>query len=418
VATLTSSPPLECDVRPEDVGLSSDRLARLDRYLDNYVAEGRQKGSLIAISRGGQLAHVSMRGHRDAEAGLPVETDTLWRIYSMSKPITSVAAMMLYEEGALSLFDPVAKFIPAFEHARVYKRGPAAAMESVPASHPMQVWHLLTHTAGLTYDFFFNNPVDEMYRKVFNYGQSPTPTYTLAEACERWASIPLLFEPGTSWNYSVATDVLGRVVEVASGQTLDAFFKQRIFEPLGMRETSFSISAADQQRLAVLYGANPQSGELFTSPQLDRDRTQPAVFLSGGGGLISTASDYLRFTKMLLQRGELDGARVLAPPTVDLMRVNHLPGGGLIGPPFGRGAMGDPTDAGRGFGLGFGVVVDPVAAKSLATAGEYSWAGAAGTQFWVDPDNEITVVFCTQVLFARDELGYTLRRLVNQALID
>jgi CubicO group peptidase (beta-lactamase class C family) len=417
VATLTSSPQLVCDVSPEQVGLSTDRLTRLDRYLDRYVEAGREKGSLIAVSRGGQLAHVSMRGFRDAEAGLPVEADTLWRIYSMTKPITSVAAMMLYEEGAISLYDPVAKYIPAFEHARVYKRGPAAAMESVPASNPMLVWHLMTHTAGLTYDFFFNNPVDEMYRKLFAYGQSPTPTYTLAEACERWASIPLLFEPGTSWNYSVATDVLGRVVEVASGQRLDEFFEQRIFQPLGMHETSFSISAADQRRLAVLYGLNPQSGELFTSPQLDRDRTQPAVFLSGGGGLISTAHDYLRFAKMLLQRGELDGARVLAPLTVDLMRVNHLPGGAQMGPPFGRG-LSTTGDAGRGFGLGFGVVVDPVAAKSLAAAGEFSWAGAAGTQFWVDPDNEITVVFCTQVLFARDELGYTLRRLVYQALID
>jgi CubicO group peptidase (beta-lactamase class C family) len=414
VATLTSSQ-LECDVSPEDVGLSSDRLARLDRYLDNFVAEGHQKGSLIAVCRGGQLAHVSMRGYRDAEAGLPVEADTLWRIYSMTKPITSVAAMMLYEEGALALHDPVAKYIPAFEHARVYKRGPAAAMESVPASHPMLVWHLLTHTAGLTYPFFYSNPVDETYRKVFNYGQPET--YTLIEACERWASIPLLFEPGTSWNYSVATDVLGRVVEVASGQSLGEFFKQRIFEPLAMHETSFNISAAEQQRLAVLYGIHPQSGELFTSPQMDRDRTQPPVFVSGGGGLISTASDYLRFARMLLQRGELDGARVLGPMTVDLMRVNHLPGGALIGPPFGRGISG-AGDEGRGFGLGFGVVVDPVAAKSLAAAGEYSWAGAAGTQFWVDPDNEITVVFCTQVLFARNELGYTLRRLVNQALVD
>jgi CubicO group peptidase (beta-lactamase class C family) len=390
-------------------------LARLDRYLDNYVAEGHQKGSLIAVSRGGQLAHVSMRGYRDAEAGLPVEADTLWRIYSMTKPITSVAAMTLYEEGAISLLDPVAKYIPAFEHARVYKRGSAAAMESVPASQPMLVWHLMTHTAGLTYDFFYNHPVDETYRKVFDYGKPAT--YTLAEACERWASIPLLFEPGTSWNYSVATDVLGRVVEVASGQTLDAFFKQRIFEPLRMHDTSFNISASDQQRLAVLYGLHPQSGELFTSPQMDRDRTEPPSFLSGGGGLISTASDYLRFAKMLLQRGELDGARVLAPLTVDLMRVNHLPGGAQMGPPFGRGVS-VTGDAGRGFGLGFGVVVDPVAAKSLAPAGEYAWAGAAGTQFWVDPDNEITVVFCTQVLFARDELGYTLRRLVNQALVD
>jgi CubicO group peptidase (beta-lactamase class C family) len=415
VATLTSSSQLECEVSPEQVGLSAERLTRLDRYLDNYVAAGRQKGSLVAVSRDGKLAHVSMRGYRDAEAGLPVEADTLWRIYSMTKPVTSVAAMMLYEEGAISLHDPVAKYIPAFEQMRVYRRGPAAAMESLPASQPMRVWHLMTHTAGLTYDFFYTNPVDETYRRVFEFGKPPK--YTLAEACDRWATIPLLFEPGTSWNYSVATDVLGRVVEVASGQRLDEFFSQRIFQPLGMHETSFSISAADKQRLAVLYGINPQSGELFAPPDWDIDRTEAPIFLSGGSGLISTASDYLRFTHMLLRGGELDGNRVLSPRTIDLMRVNHLPGGGLVGPPFGRG-LGSPGDEGRGFGLGFGIVVDPVAAKSLAPAGEYAWSGAAGTAFWVDPINDVTVVFCTQVLFARDEIGYTLRRLVNQALID
>jgi len=414
VATVTS-PTLSPEVSPEQVGFSSERLARLDRYLDQYVEAGRHKGSLIAVSRDGKLAHVSMRGFRDAEAHLPVESDTLWRMYSMTKPITSVAAMMLYEEGKLSLYDPVAKYIPAFEHARVYRGGPAAAMLSTPASEPMLIWHLLTHTSGLTYDFFFSNPVDETYRRVFEWGKPAT--YTLAEACERWASIPLLFEPGTSWNYSVATDVVGRVVEVISGQTLDAFFRERILEPLGMHETGFSIPSADAQRLAMLYTLNPQTGELVASGQMDHDRTRLPSFLSGGGGLIGTASDYVRFTTMLLQRGELDGVQLLSPHTVDLMRLNHLPGGATVGPPFGRG-LGMPADAGRGFGLGFGVVVDPIAAKSLAAQGEYSWGGAAGTAFWVDPVNEVTVVFCTQVLFARDELGYTLRRLVNQALID
>jgi CubicO group peptidase (beta-lactamase class C family) len=415
MATLTSSP-LACDVSPEDVGLDPRRLARLDAYLDRFVASDQQKGSLIAIARDGKLAHVSMRGSRDAEAGLPVEADTLWRIYSMTKPITSVAAMMLYEEGALSLLDPVAKYIPAFENVRVYQRGSAAAMVSAPASQPILIWHLLTHTSGLTYDFFFSHPVDEMYRKAFNNGG--TQTSTLAEACDRWASIPLLFEPGTSWNYSVATDVIGRVVEVVSGQSLDAFFKQRIFEPLRMHDTSFSIAWSDAQRLAMLYGVNPQTGGIVPGPHLDRDRTQPAVFLSGGGGLISTASDYLRFTHMLLDRGELDGVRLLAPATIDLMRANHLPGGGLITPPFGRGLMGGPGDEGRGFGLGFAPLVDPVKAKSLSPAGEYMWGGAAGTAFWVDPVNDITVVFCTQVLFARNELSYTLRQLVYQALVE
>ena len=416
MATVTASlPALVPDVAPEQLGFSSERLARLDRYLDQYVAAGRHKGSLIAISRDGKLAHVSMRGDRDAEAGLHVESDTLWRMYSMTKPITSVATMMLYEEGKLLLIDPVAKFLPAFERARVYRGGPAAAMVSTPASEPMLIWHLLSHTSGLTYEFFFNNPVDETYRRVFEWGK-PT-TYTLAEACERWASIPLLFEPGTSWNYSVATDVVGRVVEVISGQPLDEFFRDRILRPLRMHETGFSIPPSDARRLARLYAVSPETRQLVTTSASDWDRTELPSFLSGGSGLIGSASDYVRFTTMLLQRGELDGVRLLSPHTVDLMRVNHLPGGAQVGPPFGRG-LGMPGDAGRGFGLGFGVVVDPVAAKSLAAAGEYSWSGAAGTTFWVDPLNEISVVFCTQVLFARDELGYTLRRLVNQALID
>jgi len=397
------------------VGFSTERLGRLDRYLDDYVQAGHQKGSLIAVSRGGKLAHVSMRGFRDAEAGLPVEADTLWRMYSMTKPITSVAAMMLYEEGKLSLFDPVAKYIPCFERVRVYRGGPAAAMLSTPASEPMLIWHLLTHTSGLTYDFFFSNPVDETYRRVFEWGKPAT--YNLAEACERWASIPLLFEPGTSWNYSVSTDVVGRLVEVISGQTLDAFFRERIFQPLGMRETGFSIPASDVQRLSVLYTVSPQTGGLVAGVGPNSVRTALPTYLSGGGGLVGSASDYIRFTTMLLQGGELDGVQLLSPHTVDLMRANHLPGGAQVGPPFGRG-LGMPGDAGRGFGLGFGVVVDPIAAKSLAAAGEFSWAGAAGTAFWVDPLNEVTVVFCTQVLFARDELGYTLRRLVNQALVD
>jgi CubicO group peptidase (beta-lactamase class C family) len=388
----------------------------LDRYLDAYVAAGRQQGSLIVISRRGKIAHLSMRGYRDAAAGLPVEAATIWRIYSMTKPITSVAAMMLYEEGGLSLFDPVAKFIPAFEHARVYRQGSVATMVSAPASEPMLVWHLLTHTSGLTYDFLFNHPIDEMYRQA-GFGTGASTEYTLAEACERWASIPLLFEPGTAWNYSVSTDVLGRVVEVASGKSLDEFFATRIFDPLGMRDTAFRISEADRQRLSCLYAPDPETGQAVATPNRDHDRTQPPRMLSGGGGLLSTAGDYLRFTQMLLRRGELDGVRLLSPRTVDLMVANHLPGGALITPPFGRPLLGVGNE-GRGFGLGFAVLVDPVAAKTLASRGEYSWGGAAGTAFWVDPAAELTVVFCTQVLFARDEVGYTLRQLVYQALVN
>jgi CubicO group peptidase (beta-lactamase class C family) len=324
--------------------------------------------------------------------------------------------MMLYEEGALSLLDPVAKFIPAFEHARVYRQGSATTMISAPASEPLLIWHLMTHTSGLTYDFYFSHPVDELYRTA-GFGSAAAADHTLAEACDRWASIPLLFEPGTAWNYSVSTDVLGRVVEVASGQSLDKFFATRIFEPLAMRDTGFSIAPTEQSRLTRLYAPDPQTGLAVAAPNLERHHLEQPKMLSGGGGLVSTAADYLRFTNMLLMRGELDGERLLAPHTVDLMAANHLPGGALITAPFGRSPLG-ANNEGRGFGLGFAPLVDPVAAKSLSSRGEYCWGGAAGTAFWVDPAEELTVVFCTQVLFARDDFGYHLRQLVYQALVD
>jgi len=414
LGTVLTLSGLATEVSAREVGLDPDRLARLDRYLDNYVAAGRQKGSLIAICRGGKLAHVSMRGTRDEAAGLPVEADTVWRIYSMTKPITSVAAMMLYEEGALSLFDPVSKYIPSFEHVRVYRQGSAVSMVSAPAAEPMLIWHLLTHTAGLTYDFMFSHPVDELYRKTECDTISPYGP-TLVQMCDRWASIPLLFEPGTSWNYSVGVDVLGRVVEVASGQSLDQFFSSRIFEPLGMRDTGFTMPESEAHRLSRLYMPDPKTGLAVLSP-LDRPRTQKPNMLAGGAGLVSTASDYLRFTNMLLGRGELEGVRLLAPHTVDLMASNQLPGGALMGPPFGRPLLGVGNE-GRGFGLGFSVLVDPIKARSISSRGEYAWGGAAGTAFWVDPAEELTVVFCTQGIFAMDDFSYTLRQLVYQALV-
>src|SRR6185312_15986504 len=210
-------------------------------------------------TRGGRIAHVSQRGQRDAQAGLPVEPDTIWRFYSMTKPITSVAAMLLYEEGALSLFDPVAKFIPCFEDLRVYRHGMAAAPVTVRAAEPMLIWHLLTHTSGLTYGFQQANAVDEAYRAA-GFFLDPPPDHDLASACEVWAGLPLLFEPGAEWNYSVSTDVLGHVIEVVSGQSLDEFFAERIFAPLGMSDTGFAVSEAQRARMGALYVTGPESG--------------------------------------------------------------------------------------------------------------------------------------------------------------
>jgi CubicO group peptidase (beta-lactamase class C family) len=412
VATLAGIAP---EVDPGEVGLDADRLARLDEHLDSYVADGRQKGSLIAVTRGGKVAHVSARGYRDEEAGLPVEPDTIWRIYSMTKPITSVAAMILFEEGKLSLFDPVAKFIPSFAEPRVYRGGPAAAPITAPATQPLLVWHLLTHTSGLSYGFYFTGPIDELYR-TNGFLLGLPEDYTLEEACDRWATFPLLFEPGSEWNYSHGTDVVGRIVEVLSGRPLDEFFAERILEPLGMTETRFALADGDEERLTALYMFDPETGKAVDASVQNLIAPGRPRFFAGGHGLISTAADYHRFTQMLLNRGDLDGVRVLAPRTVDLMAANHLPGNATMDE-YGRPLGALVSNVGRGFGLGLAPLVDPIAAKSLSSKGEYHWGGAAGTHFWVDPSEELTVLFFTQVLFAPDELWLTMRRLVYQALL-
>jgi CubicO group peptidase (beta-lactamase class C family) len=403
------------EVEPQEVGLDPERLARLDAYLDGFVERGHHKGSQLVITRGGRIAHHSLRGQRDAEAGLPVEPDTVWRIYSMTKPITSVAAMMLFEEGALSLQDPVSKFIPCFGDCGVYRRGMAAAPVCARASEPMLVWHLMTHTSGLTYGFQQANAVDEAYR-VAGFFLDPPVEHDLASACEVWAGLPLLFEPGTEWNYSVSTDVLGRIIEVVSGQPLDEFFAERIFAPLGMVDSGFSVSEAQRARMSALYFLDPESASAVPYPGVDAVTTERPKLLAGGHGCASTAADYHRFTQMLLRRGELDDMRLLSPRTVDFMTTNHLPGNATL-TEFGRPLLDLVINEGYGFGLGLSPLVDPIAAKTLAVAGEYRWEGAAGTAFWVDPAADMTVLFFTQVLFSGDECWIGMRRLVNQALV-
>jgi CubicO group peptidase (beta-lactamase class C family) len=412
---------LKQEVDAAEVGLDPARLERIDRHFARYVDDGRLPGWLITVSRRGRLAHVSCCGSRDIEAGRPVEPDTLWRIYSMTKPLTSVAAMMLYEEGAFELTDPVSAFIPSFAGVRVYAGGPDLRPVTVPATEPVRIWHLLTHTAGLTYGFLRVHPVDAMYRAAGFEWASP-PGMDLAQACDVWAGLPLLFQPGSEWNYSTATDVLGRVIEVASGQDLGEFLAARILRPLGMSGTSFSVGDADAERLAALYtpGADRKAARLDALGNMARER--PAM-LSGGGGLVSTAADYHRFTQMLLHRkgspaGELDGTRLLSPRTVGYMARNHLPGG-LDLDTFGRSLYAEFPFRGVGFGLGFAVVTDPVAGRLVCSAGELSWGGAASTAFWIDPREELTVSFFTQLLpSSAYRIRPQLRQLVYQALID
>ena len=409
------------EVDAAEVGLDPVRLGRIDRHFARYVDDGRLPGWLITVSRHGRLAHVSCRGSRDIEAGRPVEPDTLWRIYSMTKPVTSVAAMMLYEEGGFELADPVSAFIPSFADVRVYAGGPDLRPVTVPATEPVRIWHLLTHTSGLTYGFLRVHPVDAMYRGAGFEWASP-PGVDLARACDIWAGLPLLFQPGSEWNYSAATDVLGRVIEVVSGQDLGEFLAARILRPLGMSDTSFSVGDADAERLAALYtpGADQKAARLDALGAAARER--PAM-LSGGGGLVSAAADYHRFTQMLLRRrdspaGELDGTRLLSPRTVAYMARNHLPGG-LDLATFGRPLFADYPFHGVGFGLGLAVVTDPAAVRVVCSAGELSWGGAASTVFWIDPQEELTVSFFTQLLpSSAHRIRPQLRQLVYQALID
>ena len=409
---------LKAEADPAEVGFDPARLDRIDRHFRRYVDDGRLPGWLITVSRRGRLAHVSGYGSRDLEAGLPVETGTLWRIYSMTKPITSVAAMMLYEEGAFELTDPVSAFLPSFADVRVYTGGSDVKPLTVPATEPVRIWHLLTHTAGLTYGFHRTHAVDARYREAgFEFGWPRG--MDLAQCCDAWAGQPLLFQPGAEWNYSVATDVLGRVVEVASGQRLDEFMSARILGPLGMTDTAFQVDEADLGRLAALY--TPGAGALRRLDEMGRVAHRPPRVLSGGGGLISTAADYHRFTQMLLGRpgspgGELDGVRLLGPRTVAYMTRNHLPGGADL-ETFGRPLNAEAPQRGVGFGLGFAVVIDVAAGKTLGSVGEYSWGGLASTAFWVDPAEELTVGLFTQLMPSSTyRIRPQLRQLVYQAL--
>jgi CubicO group peptidase (beta-lactamase class C family) len=405
---------LEVAVEPAEAGFDAGRLSRIDAHLDRYVEDGRLPGWLAVVSRHGRIVHVGRGGHSDVEAGTPVETGTLWRIFSMTKPITSVAAMMLAEEGLLELDDPIARWLPEFASPRVFVKGSAPAPVTEPAREPIRVWHLLTHTAGLTYGFHHGHPVDSLYRAAgFEWGTPPG--LDLAACSQMWASLPLLFQPGAEWNYSIASDVLGRVVEVVSGLPLDVFFSSRIFTPLGMTDTGFVASAP--ARLAAMYVRDPASGRAKRNDAFGRLGQARPDCLSGGGGLVSSAADYWRFTEMLRHGGALDGVRLLSPRTVSLMASNHLPGHVDL-EQYGRPLFAEMPFDGYGFGLGFSVLEDPVKARTLSSAGEFAWGGAASTAFWVDPAEDLTVGFYTQLLpSSAYRLRPQLRQLVYQALV-
>jgi CubicO group peptidase (beta-lactamase class C family) len=403
------------EVEPENVGLSSERLARIDDHLRRrYLDAGKIAGAITAVARGGRVAWLSSLGQRDRERRLPMTDDAIFRIHSMSKPITSVALMALYEEGHFQLDDPVAKLVPQWRDLRVYRGGNHPAWLTDPCARPMTIRDLLTHTSGLTYGFLERTNVDAAYRKLGIAG----PEGTLRDMIDALAELPLEFSPGTRWNYSVATDVCGYLVELISGQRFDRFLEQRIFQPLRMADTAFTVPDAAAERFAASYHRAPnKSLALLDDPQSSAWR-RPRTFFSGGGGLVSTAADYLRFAQMLCNGGELDGARILGPRTLALMTTNHLPANQELAA-LATGAFSETTYEGTGFGLGFSVLLDPVRAQTVASTGEFGWGGMASTVFWVDPAEELVVVFLTQFTPSGTfDFRGQLRSIVYGAIVD
>jgi CubicO group peptidase (beta-lactamase class C family) len=394
---------------PESVGISTERLARLHKGMQAFVDRREVGGIVTLVARDGKTVDLHATGFQDVEKQLPMKTDTIFRIASMTKPITSVAVMMLYEEGKLQLTDSVARFIPAFKGQRVMENGAA-----VPARREINIRDLLSHRSGLSYGFLNSGPVGDAYRKEGVLDGLTVMPLTLEEAINKLAAQPLMAQPGAAWNYSLSTDVLGRVVEVASGQPLNVFFQERIFKPLGMTETSFDLPEAKFSRLATVYspdGANgirpmkdPESfGNTVMSPI--QSYKAPKKYFSGGAGLVSTAADYAKFANMLLGGGALGSARLLSPTTIELMTVSHttdLPAGGLLGP-------------GAGFGLGFRVVTDLGPTQTSGSEGLYGWSGIYGTVFWVDPKEHLVAIMMVQ-RYPGSPVANAFQPLVYQAL--
>ena len=391
---------------PESAGMSKAALDRLERHLKSrYVDAGRFSGTQLMVYRRGNIVHSAVQGFADLERKVPLKDDTIFRIYSMTKPITSVAFMMLVEEGRVALDEPVHRYIPEWKNLGVFVAGTAPAFLTRPPSRPMLIVDLLRHTSGLTYGFQQRSNVDAAYRekKIGDLVKAGT----LQTMIEELTKIPLEFSPGEAWNYSVSTDVIGYLIGKIAGQPFEQFLKERIFDPLGMNDTDFFVPPDKVHRFAACYSADVK-GNSFT-PQDDPATSPfltPPSFVSGGGGLCSTTADYLTFCRALINGGELGGVRLLGPKTLHLMTSNHLPGG-LYLPALSRSMFSESTYDGIGFGLGFGVNMDPAKTLIPGSVGEYYWGGAAGTAFWIDPAEELITIFMTQVL---PSSAYPIRR--------
>ena len=395
-------------VEPETVGFSTDRLGKVTEFVEREIADGNLVGTVTLVARHGQVVHFEAAGRYGLEDDRPMDTDALFRIFSMTKPITTVAAMILYEEGAFHLGDPVAKYLPELADMPLAIDG-----ELVPPQRQMTIEHLMTHTAGLTNGWHIEHPVELAYRDAALRQSSDLNAFI-----EKLATLPLRFEPGTRYHYSVATDVLGALVERLSGQTLEQFFQTRIFNPLKMHDTFFNVPDYKTPRMAGSHLWNTEQQAIGNMPAALLPPPSGVTLFSGGGGLISTAYDYWRFCEMLRRGGSLDGARILGPKTVQAMTMARLT-------PEVRdnGATEYPAShlyPGQSFGLGAGVITDPAQAGVVSSKGEYSWGGIANTKFWIDPEEDLIVVFMTQVLGTphSDRHRFDLKVATYQALTD
>jgi CubicO group peptidase (beta-lactamase class C family) len=413
-------------VKSEAIGLSAARLARLDEVMKRrYVDSGRLPGLLTMVYRGGKLAHIGMSGHMDLERGKPMREDAIFRIYSMSKPITAVALMMLVEEGLLGLDDQVSTHIPAWKNLAVYATGipslvptAASAFITTPVARPMKVIDLVTHTSGLTYGFLNRTTVDRAYRHAhiaeFNAEGG------LDAMIEQLATLPLEFSPGTAWNYSVSIDVVGYLVQKLSGMSFGEFLRTRLFEPLGMADTAFWCPPEKIDRFSSCYQPGEGGGLKLQDDSHNSIFAAPPSLESGGGGLLSTAHDYLRFCRMMLHSGTLDGTQILSPKTVAMFSLNYLPDNRELADMAPPGLFSEAGYSGVGFSIGCGVNINVAKTRLPGTLGEYFWGGAASTAFWIDPKEELAVVFMTQVMGSdvRLTLRRDLRTLVYSAMTE
>ncbi|HJM98881.1 MAG TPA: serine hydrolase domain-containing protein [Acidimicrobiales bacterium] len=381
-------------------GFDQERLSRISELCDRYVENGKFPCAQVQVARGDQIVMRHTIGKADIEENIDLRDDAIFRIYSMTKPLTSIGLMQLYEKGELILEDPVERFIPAFSDPQVLIGGSYLKPALRPAQTTLTVRDMLMHTSGLTYGFHFSNNLDKMYRKSkFGsiWGQKGDATETLEETANKLGEMPLLFDPGTSWNYSMSTDICGRLIEVISGQNLDEYLTKNITEPLGMVDTGFHVEKEKSHRFTSNYAITPENPLTKIDDASSSGYLEPARFLSGGGGMVSTTDDYQRFVSMLLKGGELQGERIIGRHTLEFMTKNHLPGGATLND-VGQSTFTETAMEGMGFGLGFSVLENPAANAALGSKGEFAWGGAASTRFWVDPVEEVTCIFMTQFM--------------------